>query len=47
MNRGIIFSGYGCHENQENAVFVVSVAMVAKRKNSSAHFRMLMWASIP
>ena len=47
MNRGNIVSAYGCHGNQENGVFVVSMAMFAKEKNSSVHFRKLMWTSIP
>ena len=32
MNKGNSFSAYGCHEHQENGVFVVSMAMVAKEK---------------
>ena len=32
MNRGNFFSGYGRHGNQENGVFVVSMATVDKGK---------------
>ena len=47
MNRGNFFSGYGCHGNHENDLFVVSVAAVAKGENSLAYFRNLIWTSIP
>ena len=47
MSRGIFFSGYGSHGNQEDAVFFISMVTIAKGKNSSAYFRMLMWTSIP
>ena len=34
INRGILFSGYICHGNQESGVFVVSIATVVKGKVS-------------
>ena len=42
MNRENFSSGYGCHGNQENAVFAVFIATVAKAKNLSSYFRKLL-----
>ena len=42
MDRGIYFSGYGCHAKQENSVSAVSMTAFTNGKNSSAYFRKLM-----